>query len=309
MLKIDNLTYRYDPRKPDGVLDISFEIEKGEVLALLGPSGAGKTTLLNLLANNLKPQSGKISTQEELVLGFVGQHYIGDTDCTVFEYIDDALSHIDSAEKRENQIRSTLLQLELTNEIESNLSEISGGQLQRVMIARALAPNPNLIFFDEPFANLDLSLKSDLIEEILPLIREREITVIWTTHHFEEVMPYADRMLVINSGEVQALGTPEDLFFKPNNIFSAMFFGRNNILPGSVFGYPSELVTVRPCDIVMTDDGELQGRLISEEIRGPYKFVKVDFKEQELWIQLAPRKKAPELVKFQIDSENIHPLG
>ena len=236
ILEAKNLTYRYDSRKPDGVLDINLSLNEGEILALLGPSGAGKTTLLKLLSQEIKPQAGEISFSRELIIGHVKQRIDNLAETSVFDFIDQGLNLIENPEQRENQIRSILSQLDLTNEIDSPLTQISGGQLQRVTLAKELAKNPDLLFFDEPFANLDWTLKEDLLEEIMPIIKERKITVIWTTHHYQEVYPFADRILLINSGEIQGLGTPQELYFKPNNIFSALYFGKNNLLPGSLFG-------------------------------------------------------------------------
>lgn len=312
ILSARKLTYRYDSRKPDGVLDIDFELKTGQILALLGPSGSGKTTLLKLLSGELTPQSGKIERKPNLKLGFVKQR-VEHLDCeTVYDFLFKSLNSIDEEIKRENQIRSVLSQLDLTNEIHSTLDCLSGGQLQRVSIAAALAKNPQILFFDEPFANLDWSLKEDLLQEVLPIIKERGISVIWTTHHYQEVFPHADEILLINSGEIQAKATPQDLYFKPQNIFTALYFGKNNVLPGSFFQEKAELVVLRPCDIEVSLKplpNYIQGLVLKSENYGAYSLWKVQVKDQELWVQVQPHLTAESIVYLNWDSRKLHLLG
>ena len=311
ILSTKSLTYRYDQRKPDGVLDLNIELKRGEILALLGPSGAGKTTILKLLAGKLQPQAGEILFSDNPVIGYVQQRLNNLDEINVFEFISEGLDYLE-AEQRENQVRSILSQLDLTNEIESLLSELSGGQLQRVTLAKELAKNPSILFFDEPFANLDWSLKEDLLDEVMPIIKDREITVIWTTHHYQEVFPFADRILLINSGEVQDLGSPSDLYFKPNNIFTALYFGKNNLLPGSLFGKSSELISLRPNQIeIKTDEDSNSHIAIVKEIQsfGAYDLLLVLWQEHEVWIQVNPNKTVPEKVYINWPDDSLHPLS
>lgn len=299
--QIRDLGFRYDSRKPDGVQAISFDLQKGEVLGLLGPSGAGKTTLLNLLSGALPSQQGEIKFFEPVKMAYITQELTIESNQVVYDYIQSSILDLDP-QQQENQIRSILSQLDLTNEIDSTLSTLSGGQRQRALIAKELVKNPNLIFLDEPFANLDCNLKMELIDNLMPLISEREITVIWTTHHIEEIMPHANRFLLINSGEMQALDTPRKLYFEPNSIFTALYFGKNNIIDPKELRLEStaELVCIRPCDIKIDEKSPLRATVISKEFNGNNLFLQVEYGLSTLWIQVNPRDKIQPQVGFSI---------
>lgn len=312
ILKAQDITYRYDPRKPDGILSINLELKAGEILALLGPSGAGKTTLLKILSGEIKPQEGRLEKKTGLQIGYVKQRMDVLESTTVYDHLFAKLSFIEGSEKRENQIRSVLSQLDLTNEIYSELNCLSGGQFQRVTIACELAKNPDILFFDEPFANLDWTLKEDLLLEVLPVLKERGIAVIWTTHHYQEVFPHANRMMLINSGEIQSLGTPEELYFKPNNIFTALYFGQNNILPGNILGLENELFAIRPNQVQIAFDSKenfSEGNFVESQNYGAFNLWKIKFQDNELWVQVNPRMKPQKKLYVCLPKESSYPIG
>jgi len=232
---IKNLTHRYDARKTDGIIDLSFSIKKGKVLSLIGPSGSGKTTSLKCLGKILTPESGEINFQEDFSVAYVDQATNLEEDFTVYENLEkEILTDIDDSEKRSNQIRTTLALLEITNEINSLVKNISGGQRQRIIIAKALVKNPTLLLLDEPFANLDKTLRTVLLDELFELFRKQEITIVWVTHNTEEALSYSDEIALLNFGSLQQIGTPRELYYKPKNLFSAQYFTDINLIPGKV---------------------------------------------------------------------------
>ena len=165
LVNIKNLNHRYDPRTTAGISNLSFSVTQGEVLSLIGPSGSGKTTTLKCLAQIIEDYEGDISFSDTCEISYVSQESILDEEKSVMENLDTYLSiTVSDKMRRENQIRSTLAQLEITNEINSLVKNISGGQKQRVVIAKALITNPTLLLLDEPFANLDKSLRTELLE-------------------------------------------------------------------------------------------------------------------------------------------------
>lgn len=230
MIKVRGLTHRFDKRKTDGITNLNFAVLKGEVLSLIGPSGSGKTTTLKCLANIITNYDGSIEISKDESISYVDQTPNLNLDQTVFENLDTAAVSIIDVGQRENQIRMILSQLDLTNEIQSNVGTLSGGQRQRVTIAKSLVLNPSILLLDEPFANLDKTLRLNLINDLLPIMKDQNITLIWVTHNQEEALRYSDRVLLMNYGEIIQVGTPKDLYFKPKNLFAAKFFGETNIL-------------------------------------------------------------------------------
>ncbi len=167
-----------------------------------------------------------------------------DHDKTVFEILTEELSHIESPEKRENQARSTLDLLNITNEIHSKIKEISGGQKQRVIIAKAMVLNPTVILLDEPFGHLDEKLRFSLMNELFSLFKENNITTIWVTHETKEALAFSDRIAVLNHGSLIQIDSSKNIYEKPNSLFTAQFIGRTNIISTKAISIEgSEIVT------------------------------------------------------------------
>lgn len=244
MINVENLNYKYDKRKTDGISNLSFSVNKGEILSLIGPSGSGKTTTLKCLAGLLEPVNRSIEYQEDASISYVNQTPDLNPDLSVFDNLKLALPHIEDAQKKENQIRTVLAQLEITNEIESLVKNISGGQQQRVIMARSLVSNPTVLLLDEPFANLDKTLRLQLFEDLIPLFKERKITVLWVTHNTEEALRFSDQLLLLNHGQLIQKGCPKDLYFTPKNMFCATFFGETNIIASKIKTEENESLTI-----------------------------------------------------------------
>lgn len=222
------------------VKDVSFEIEKGKLIGLLGPSGGGKTSILRMLAGLEQPDQGDILFHGERVnrlspqdrgIGFVFQSYALFKHMTVFDNIAFGLK-IKKLQKA--QIRERVMELvELTGlkGFEKRLPhQLSGGQRQRVAFARALAPSPQLLLLDEPFAAIDAKIRQELRSWLRELIDEVGITSIFVTHDQEEAIEVADEIMIINQGRLEQKGTPWDLYKEPNTPFVASFIGQSTLV-------------------------------------------------------------------------------
>ena len=237
-ISIQNCSKTY----PDGTIGLrstQLEISPGEILALLGPSGCGKTTLLRMIAGLEIPNPGTriyFGTDEvtnlppeKRQIGMVFQHY------ALFPHMDLAANityglRIRGISHAAIQARlAELLELvRLTGLEHKRPSEVSGGQRQRVALARAIAIRPRVLLLDEPLTALDAKLKESLRDELAELLRRLNITAIHVTHDQQEAMAIADRLAVMNQGEVVQLGTAEELYRSPANPFVASFLGQMN---------------------------------------------------------------------------------
>lgn len=241
IIEIKNLTKIYDKRSTGGISELNFDIFEGELLSILGPSGSGKTTFLNCLYKKIQDYTGEINFIEDASFSYVDQKSHLDETKNVFENILNDLDSEIEEEKRINQVRTTLSLFEITNESEKMPHELSGGQYQRVLIAKALVTNPTVLLFDEAFGHLDEKLRYELSNEIFPLLKSKDITLISVTHNNNEAMSFSDRLLILNHGKLQAIGKPKNLYHTPPNLFSASFFGFSNVFATSFKKLESEL--------------------------------------------------------------------
>jgi putative spermidine/putrescine transport system ATP-binding protein len=227
---------------PDGTRGLrptDLDIEPGEVLALLGPSGCGKTTLLRIVAGLETPDSGtRILFGDEDVthvsveqrgIGMVFQHYALFPQMNVAANIGYGLRIRGTPEAQVKRSVGELIDLVRLQGLEHKRpAELSGGQRQRVALARAIAVRPRVLLLDEPLTALDAKLKESLRDELADLLRRLNITAIHVTHDQHEAMSIADRMAVMQSGQVIQIGTAEDLYRSPRHPFVASFLGRVN---------------------------------------------------------------------------------
>lgn len=213
--------------------DVSFGIEKGHMAALLGPSGSGKTTILRMIAGLDRPDSGDILINGVRVndlkgsrrgIGFVFQNY------ALFRYMtvaDNIAFGLQVQKKSRAEIKGRvgeLLELISMKDLGKRYPhQLSGGQRQRVAFARALAPNPQLLLLDEPFAAIDAKVRAELRAWLREMIERVGITSIFVTHDQEEAMETADVILIINEGSIEQIGTPEEICRKPETEFVADF--------------------------------------------------------------------------------------
>ena len=228
----------------EAVSHVSLEIRDGELFTLLGPSGCGKTTILRLIGGFHKPDNGEIYFDGKPVssippyernIGMVFQNYALWPHMTISNNITYGLKlkKIPKAEIAEKV--SNVLKLVNLSGLENRYpGQLSGGQQQRVALARALVLNPDVLLLDEPLSNLDAKIRVQVRAEIRKLQKELGITTIYVTHDQEEALTLSDRIAVINLGKLMQIGTPRDLYDRPNNPFVADFIGINNLIPGDV---------------------------------------------------------------------------
>lgn len=216
---------------------INFGIEKGKLVALLGPSGSGKTTILRMIAGLETPDSGDIIIDGQVVnnipasrrgIGFVFQNYALFRYMTVYDNISMGLQvqRVPKAQIKERV--NELLELVSLKGLEKRYpNQLSGGQRQRVAFARALAPNPQLLLLDEPFAAIDAKVRQELRSWLKEMIGNLGITSIFVTHDQDEAIEVADEIILTNKGRIEQIGTPEDIYTNPRTAFTASFFGQN----------------------------------------------------------------------------------
>ncbi len=225
--------------------ELTLKIGEGEIFALLGPSGSGKTTALRLLAGFETPDRGTIQVAGEDIthlaaarrrIGMVFQHYALFPHMTVAGNIGFGLSSSGlggpSAEKA-TRIRDAAAMVELSGLEERSVTALSGGQQQRVALARALAPRPRVLLLDEPLSNLDPALRERTRRALAKVVRQVGITTVLVTHEQEEAFDLADRVGVLHKGRLEQVGTPEELYTRPESRFVAHFVGRTNFLSGT----------------------------------------------------------------------------
>ncbi len=237
LININNLSFSYANGKSnthDILGHISLKIEKGEFLCLLGPSGCGKTTLLRLIAGLEKPKSGSINTNSVMPkVGMVFQDLALFPHMSAARNIGYALRNLSRTERRA-RIDEMLALVGLSDKRASFPHELSGGQKQRLALARALARRPDLILLDEPFASQDVTLRAQMRDDVMHILREAGVAALLVTHDPEEAMQFADRIAIMNAGEIEQIGRPEEIYNQPNSAFVASFFGQVNIVKGRV---------------------------------------------------------------------------
>lgn len=219
---------------------INIGIEKGKLVALLGPSGSGKTTILRMIAGLENPDSGEIVIDGKVVnhvpgsergIGFVFQNYALFRFMTVYENIAFGL-RVKKVNKKEIDKRvRELIKLIGFEGLENRYpNQLSGGQKQRVAFARALAPNPQLLLLDEPFAAIDAKVRQELRSWLRGMIDMLGITSIFVTHDQDEAIEVADEIIVTNKGRVEQVGTPQDIYRNPKTPFVAQFIGNSSVI-------------------------------------------------------------------------------
>jgi iron(III) transport system ATP-binding protein len=224
------------------ISNLNLSVEQGELLAVVGPSGCGKTTLLRLLAGFEHPDSGVIRLNGRVVtgeglfvppekrgVGMVFQDYALFPHMTVSKNIGFGLN---GRNGRDQTILKMLELVHLGGYQERYPHELSGGERQRVALARALAPQPGLVLLDEPFSNLDADRRLQMRADVRAILKEVGITSIFVTHDQAEALFMGDRMAVINKGQIEQIGTPEQVFHQPSTRFVAGFLGQTEFIPG-----------------------------------------------------------------------------
>lgn len=225
MIKVNNLTKKYDHRGIAGIHQLSFEVPTGQILAIMGPNGSGKTTLMNLLAGKISADSGTVTINGYTSL-FAAQEIVSETN--VQKYLIRSITLDIDEEKKIQLARDLADTFEFTFQLRQNLNQLSSGQKQKVLLARELINRPAVLLMDEPFAHLDPFTRKDILTGLFQYIRHQGTTVLWVTHDLEEAFQFADQMALMNFGKFEQMGTPEILARSPRNLFVAQFMGYRN---------------------------------------------------------------------------------
>jgi sulfate transport system ATP-binding protein len=310
-IEIRNISKRFGDFA--AVKEVSFKVETGELVALLGPSGSGKTSLLRIIAGIEMPDgndgailihnedTSAVSLRDRRV-GFVFQHYALFRHMTIFENVAFGLRvrprKLRPPEKVIKEKVNELLNLVQLDWLGDRLpSQLSGGQRQRIALARALAVEPSVLLLDEPFGSLDAKVRKELRGWLRRFHDELKITSVFVTHDQEEALEVADRVVLMNEGRVEQVGTPEEVYHHPANAFVYNFLGNVNLFHSRVqegkaylgempIDLPAEsarnaksaMVFVRPhlLDVALQPNGELSFRATVRHINAAGPLVKVD---------------------------------
>jgi ABC-type Fe3+/spermidine/putrescine transport system ATPase subunit len=235
--------------------NVSLEIHDKEYFSLIGPSGCGKTTLLRTIAGLIQPTKGEIYIDDTLVnnvppedrgIGFVFQTYALFPHMNVFDNVTYGPRVKAWEEKKAASLgRETLEMVKLAKRFDAYPHELSGGMMQRVAVARALAAGSKILLLDEPLGALDAKIRNELRYEIRRLVEDLELTAIHVTHDQAEAMAISDRIAVMKKGRILQVGTPYELYMNPQQIFVANFIGESNFVEGRVTGVKGDVATVR----------------------------------------------------------------
>lgn len=244
-VELTGITKCFGPLK--AVDDVSLVIGEGDFFTLLGPSGCGKTTLLRAIAGFYTPDAGEIRFGDRVInhipphkreTAMVFQNYALFPHLSVFDNIAYGLRARKVPRKEmDARIGAIIKSVQLGGLEDRAPSKLSGGQQQRVALARALVISPQILLMDEPLSNLDAKLRVSMRQEIRRIQKELGITTIYVTHDQEEAMAVSDRIAILNRGRLEQVGTPAEIYYRPESRFSAEFMGSSNIIEMAVVGY------------------------------------------------------------------------
>ena len=286
-IQLKQITKTFENTQVIPPLDLT--INDGEFVVFVGPSGCGKSTLLRLIAGLEDVSSGDIQINDKLVthsppsergLAMVFQSYALYPHMTVRKNIAFPLkmAGMDQARIKE-KVDSAAEVLNLTQYLDRRPGQLSGGQRQRVAIGRAIVREPRAFLFDEPLSNLDAALRVNMRREIIDLHRDLKTTMIYVTHDQVEAMTMADKIVVLNGGVIEQVGSPLELYSKPRSRFVAGFIGspKMNFFPGKIIGNEAYEIGVRPEHLsVVHEAGDMSGIVKSAEHLGSDTYIRVE---------------------------------
>ncbi|MGW8114880.1 spermidine/putrescine ABC transporter ATP-binding protein [Caproicibacterium sp. NSD3] len=336
MIELQNIEVSFDGEQI--LKNFNLRILDGEFVTLLGPSGCGKTTTLRIIGGFTNPDSGNIYFDGKRIndlppykreVNTIFQKYALFPHLNVYENVAFGMR---AHKKSEKEIKKTVHEmLDLVNLhgfSHRNVNQLSGGQQQRVAIARALANSPKVLLLDEPLSALDMKLRKDMQNELKKIQQQTGITFLFVTHDQEEALSMSDVVVVMDKGEIQQIGTPQDIYNEPKNAFVADFIGESNILDGIMredylvefFGHKFRCVdkefktnepvdvVIRPedIDVVKPDEAALSGIVTSVTFKGVHYEIIVDVKGFKWMIQSTDFTAEGEHIGLKIGPDDIH---
>ena len=319
-IELKNLSKTYN-KNIEALHNINFTIEDGQFFVLLGPSGAGKTTTLRCIAGLEKIDNGSILFNDESVtedqpasrdVCFVFQQYSLYPHYSVYENLAFPLrSPMRKLPEEEikTKVESIASMLKISNKLNNKATQLSGGEMQRVAIGRALVREPNLYLMDEPLSSLDAKLRESLRVELKNIQTNLNSTILYVTHDQAEATTLADKIGVLKEGHLVQIGTPEEIYENPNSIYVSQRLGspKINILPGKLFGMDDvPTFGIRPENITI-GTGNYSARIISIENLGSETVVALNFKDQEILVSIQGNYKSSinEIINFDMNNEKV----
>ncbi len=336
IIDLKNISVAFDG---ETIIDnMNLYIRDKEFITFLGPSGCGKTTTLRIIAGFQEPDSGDVIFDGKVINGVpphkrqlntIFQRYALFPHLNVYENIAFGLRLKKTPEKEIKEAVTEMLALVNLKGFERrNISSLSGGQQQRVAIARALVVKPRVLLLDEPLGALDLKLRKDMQVELKNIQKRLGITFIYVTHDQEEALSMSDTIVVMDSGVIQQIGTPTDIYNEPKNAFVADFIGESNIIEGVMradfwvemaghkfkcldkgFGVDEEVdVVVRPedVDVVPVEEAMISGIVTSTTFKGDYYEIIVEIKGFKWMIESTHNQTVGSTIGLNIIPDAIH---
>jgi ABC-type Fe3+/spermidine/putrescine transport system ATPase subunit len=297
MLKLESVCYSY--KQAFRLDDVSFKVNKGECLGIIGKSGCGKTTILKLIFGEFEPESGKIEWDGKKVLGPSEQLISGHED---FKYVTQDFELMPFISVLENIIkplsrqymsqnveraRTLLKVVDLERFEHRKVKNLSGGQKQRVALAQALAKKPKLLLLDEPFSHIDNFLKNELRRNLFELLKKEEITCVVVTHDIADILPFSDNIAVLKNGNLLKYNSPENLYNSPELPYVAGLFGDYNHIESDLItdlNVGMESVIVYPQDVEIEEDRHGNTKVIDQYFSGSHYLVKVKWNNKNIYL-------------------------
>ncbi len=336
IIELKNISVAFDGQQI--IENMNLYIRDKEFITFLGPSGCGKTTTLRMIAGFQEPDSGEVIFDGKVINGVpphkrqlntIFQRYALFPHLNVYENIAFGLRLKKTPEKEIKEAVTEMLDLiNLKGFERRNISSLSGGQQQRVAIARALVVKPRVLLLDEPLGALDLKLRKDMQVELKNIQQRLGITFIYVTHDQEEALSMSDTIVVMDSGVIQQIGTPTDIYNEPKNAFVADFIGESNIIEGVMrsdfwvemaghkfkcldkgFGVDEKVdVVVRPedVDVVPVEEAMISGQVTSITFKGVYYEIIVEIKGFKWMIQSTEFQEVGSTIGINVEPDAIH---
>lgn len=312
---IEDLTVEIDGRPI--VSEVSLDIADAERVAVMGPSGAGKTTLLRSVAGLVAPTTGRIvldgadhtaTPPHERPAGLMFQDYALFPHLTVAGNVAYGLRMQGMpANDRDARVAEMLRLVGLAEHADRRIDGLSGGEQQRVALARTLAPRPSVILFDEPLGSLDQGLRDGLLAEMRSVVADLGISAIYVTHDRVEAEAFADRIAIMRSGRLLRVDTPERLWLDPRTEFVARFMGHRGIIDGRHVGHTGPVVVIEHA-VRLDPEGPVAGTVASSEFRDGRHRVALDVGASTIWLWSDAAAHVGEQRRISIEPGGIAPL-
>lgn len=279
--------------------NISLELKKGSVLGLMGESGSGKSTLLRIMYGLLDATKGHLYWDGTEILGpkyhlipgmpfmkYLAQDFDLMPYTSVEENIGQFLSNIHRTAKQ-NRVEELLNLVDMSEFAKTKVKLLSGGQMQRVALAKALALEPQVLLLDEPFSHIDHFRKNELRRSLFAYVRKKKMTVVIATHHIDDVLAFADEIAVVKDGAIVATGTPKILYEDMRSLYVARLLGEVNVLPAHWFGIDEkEDIYLRPQQLKISAKG-ITGRVKKNYYLGTHYVIEVIIEERTVYVNNA----------------------